>query len=312
MKASLIITVSIAVLFALASCGNAGSGNDHTTASMSTEGVADSVAMTSSAAPTDGAVAAEQPIALNDRSRKIIKTADLRCRVKDVFAATTHIERLTSAAGGQISESRLTNATDDTHTLPYSSDSLRQVASYTTTAHLTLRVPVVMLDTVLSDIAGNASFINTRNLVLDDVTMRYLSNKLKNEAMADNDAARRARVLARKSREAVYSGQYTDVRNDTRIDRQIENMQLNDQVTYATLTLDLYQPQRISQTIIPDIDHMMQPTLGQRAGMALSQGWQLLQSIFIGLLQVWPLIILLIIGWLLYRYRRARKLFARA
>jgi hypothetical protein len=313
MKTSVLSVVSIIAIISVTSCRNAGSGGDRSAETTSLAPIAaDSTSITSNTAAANGLVEADKPIALNDRSRKIIKTADLRCRVTDVFAATTHIERLAAATGGQISASRLENATDNTQRLPYKTDSLQQVESYTTTAHLSLRIPVLMLDTVLSDIAANASFINTRNLMLDDVTMRYLSNKLKNDAMASNDAAQKARLLARKSHEAIYSGEYTDERNDTRIDRQIENMQLNDQVTYATLTLDLYQPQRISRSIIPDIEYLMKPTVGQQAGMALSQGWQLLQAMFIALLQVWPLILVIIGGWLLYRYRRAKKVFVRA
>jgi hypothetical protein len=56
----------------------------------------------------------------------------------------------------------------------------------------------------------------------------------------------------------------------------------------------------------------MQPTLGQRAGMALNQGWQLLQSVAIGLLQVWPLIALILAGWAVYRYRRGKRFLVRA
>lgn len=311
MKASLISVVSIVALAALTSCGSGGKGNAHYARQPAAIDAITADSTGAANAPASN-LTIEEPLALNDRSRKIIKTADLRCRVRDVFAATTHVERLASIVGGQISESHLENVADDTRRLPYTADSLRLVESYTTTAHLNLRIPVTMLDTVLGDIAASASFINARNLVLDDVTMRYLSNKLKNEAMAGNDGAQRARTLARKSHEAVFSGEYTDERDDTRIDRQIENMQLNDQVAYATLTLDLYQPQRLSQTIIPDIDHLMKPTLGQKAGMALSIGWQLLQSICIALLQVWPLVLILIASWLLYRHRKGRRPFSRA
>ncbi len=287
---------------------SASCNNDHSRApeapNMTATESADSSAGFTLAAPP--AAEADKAVSLTDPSRKIIKTADLRCRVGDVYAAATRLERLAATTGGQISQSSMENVTDDTRRLPYKVDSLKQVESFTTTAHLTLRIPVMQLDTVLSDIAASASFINSRNLHLDDVTLRYLSNKLKNDAMAQNDAAGRVSALARHSGEAVISGDYTDERNETLIDRRIENMQLTDQVTYATLTVDLYQPQRIAQTIVPDIEYLMKPTMGQQAGLALSNGWQALRATLIGLLQVWPLLLMVSLGLLWYRRSRGR------
>ncbi len=273
---------------------------------------ADSAAVTAAESALTESHSGENGPALNDPSRKIIKTADLRCRVGSVLLATTRMERLAAFTGGQVSDSRLENVAADTRSLPYKPDSLRNVESYTPTAHLTIRIPVAKLDTVLGDIAAGAAFINSRNLHLDDVTLRYLSNKLKNDAMAANDAGTRARALAGKSTDAIVSGAYTDDRNDTRIDRRIENLQLADQVTYATLTLDFYESQRMSSVIVPDIDALMKPSVGQRARIALSNGWQLLQALAIGLLQIWPLLIIGCGALLLYRRRRIRRMPASA
>jgi hypothetical protein len=306
MKAPSTLSIAGIVFITLASCSADHSSNGYKAQDLAvtpspTAASADSTVMSASET-ADGSV-----ISLNDPARKIIKTADLRCRVKDVYAATSHIEQMTTATGGQISDSRMENATDDTRTLPYSSDSLRQVESYTTTAHLTLRIPVSKLDTVLTDIAAQSAFINSRNLHLDDVTLRYLSNKLKNTAMTANDAGQQAKKLARRTGDAVYSGEYADHRNETVIDRRIENLQLSDQVAYATLTLDLYQPQRISFMIVPDITSLMKPTIWQQAGIAINNGWLLLRSLFIALLQIWPIVLVLIAGLSYYYFRRSGR-----
>ncbi len=301
MKVLLQFTVAI-LCIALASCGR----NER-----SAEAVSKADLAVAAPAPPAEAMAnssdESKALSLSSPSRKIIKTADLRCRVSDVFTATTNIERLSNSVGGQISDSKLENSSDEVRSLPYKSDSLKQVSSYTTTAHLNLRIPVSSLDTVLGSIAAQSAFVDSRNLHLDDVTLRYLSNKLKNDAMGGNDAASRARGLARKTGDAVFSGDYTDERNNTRIDRRIENMQLNDQVTYATLTVDLYQPQRIHEMIIPDIAFLMKPTLGQQASLAINNGWQLLKALFIGLLEIWPLSLLALAAIIVFRRYRSRK-----
>lgn len=306
MNAQKLLLPLLATTIIAGSCGRESASTRYGTPHDGIAAVTESPAADSAASISEESESNASPLgSLSDPARKIIKTADLRCRVTDVYAATIRIEQLAAIVGGGIATSKLENTTDDTRTLPYCTDSLRQISSYTTTAHLSLRIPVQRLDTVLADIAGSATFINNRSLQLDDVTLRYLANKLKNEAMEGNDAATRARTLAHHSVEAVYSGDYTDERNDTRIDRRIENLKLRDDVAYATLTIDLYQPQRLIQSVVPNIEALMQPGIGQRTALALSGGWHLLQSFLLGLLAIWPLLLLIIAG--IAGYRRYRR-----
>lgn len=286
---------------AIAACG-ADSGHHAASETVST----DTAEVIGESGLADIAGNDDHALSLNDPARKVIKTADLRCRVTDVFAATTHLERLAYASGGQIADSRLDNVTDDKRSLPYKTDSLREVESYTTTAHLTLRIPVAQLDTVLTDIAAQSAFVHTRSLKLDDVTLRYLGNKLKNEAQSTGGASKQAQALARRSADAVSVGQYADERAETRIDRRIENLQLSDQAAYATLTVDLYQPQRVAFVIVPDTALLMKPGFGQQVLMALNNGWLLLRALMIGLLHIWPLLLIAAAAILIYRRRSGR------
>ena len=51
-------------------------------------------------ATADSVVFGNSISSLTSPSRKMIRTADLRCRVDDVFAATTQLEDLVKASGG--------------------------------------------------------------------------------------------------------------------------------------------------------------------------------------------------------------------
>lgn len=309
MQQSFIIRLGIPVLFiiGLASCGRSSEQQAYKAATHASAPAVESE-VAADAAPGAPEANEDKAMSLESNVRKIIKTADMRCRVRDVYAATSGMERMMADVGGQISESRMDNQSTGTRTLPYKTDSIRQIQSYTTTAHLTLRVPVRKLDTVLSSIAAQAAFIHSRNLKLDDVTLQFLGNRLRNEAAAANDAAERARMLARRSSDAVSAGQYTDERDDQRIQRRLENMGIQDQVTYATLQVDLYQPERIDEQIVPDMDRLMKPSFGQQVGMALSGGWQLLQQFLVWLVQVWPILLAGVLVWLLFRFRKVRRI----
>lgn len=253
---------------------------------------------------TDSASVADAPI--NSPDRKIIRTADLRCRVKDVFATTSGIENLVTSLGGQVSKSTLENSIDDTRRLQYASDSLQVVQSYTTTAQLTLRVPFERLDTLLTVIASNSAFMNERHLKLEDVTLQYLGNQLRNKAQEQNNVVGQVSKGKRKISQIIDAGQYIDQRNDQRIDRTIENFSLNTQARFATLTLDLYQPQRLDRQIIADTDKMMQPGFGQRTKMALMGGWQMIQELMLLLLRIWPLVLAGLIVMIVFRKKLIR------
>lgn len=115
---------------------------------------------------------------------------------------------MTTNLHGVIIESRMENSTTGTNIFPYKPDSLKQATSFTTTAHLTLRVPVKQLDTLLYGVAAQAGFIDARVLQLEYVTLQHLSNQLKEAAAAENDLPDDARQMARKTADVIAVGDY--------------------------------------------------------------------------------------------------------
>ncbi|RQO32457.1 hypothetical protein DBR32_02300 [Taibaiella sp. KBW10] len=235
----------------------------------------------------------------SSEQRKIIKTADMRSRVKDVLATTTYLEQVTRQLEGSIVSSRLENAVEETYRRPLSSDSVKQVQAYTTTASMTFKIPVQQLDSFLRLVAGQSEFINNRNLALEDVTLNYLSNKLKQEASKANHLA--PKTLANVS--------YIDDRSEQQIDRKIENLSIQEQVKYATLSLDLYQPQRIETKVIANVQALAAPTFGERMRTALYNGWEVIKIILIGITNLWALLLVGGLVWILIRkYKKNKRL----
>ena len=262
---------------------------------------ADSNAATISAGSTaTTANSTDSATSLSDPARKLIKTGDIRCRVKDVYAATTRLEAWTTANGGEISASHLSNETNEFRTLAYKPDSLRQVQSFTTTARLTLRIPVARLDSLLAQAAGIAAFIDTRNQQQEDVTLRYLANHIKNEAAAQQDNSD-ARRLARRTADAIQANEEATDHSDTRTDRMIENKSLTNDAAYATLDVTLYQPLRMDEVIIPNTALLLMPSFGQRLLSAWQDGCSLLSGFLLLLVHIWPLSVITFIVLFIYR-----------
>lgn len=241
---------------------------------------------------------------INSSSRKIIHTADIRCRVGDVYKSVDTLERMVNELGGMIAESTMENTTASFHAVRYSADSLKQVTGYTTTAHLTLRIPNFFLDTVIRKVPMLATFIDTRTIQRQDVTLKYLANAMKNQA-----AGIAAPAIADKKNGGVKENKVVSspqaLANDTVINRRIENLQMLDDVNYATLKVDLYQPEKVDVQIVADTNRAASIPFGSRILLALGDGWQMMKGLVIVLLTAWPL--WLLVGLVLYALSIMRK-----
>lgn len=224
-------------------------------------------------------------------SRKVMKTADVRSRVQDVLAKTTVLETTAQALSGVVISSTLKNDITNTKQVPLSSDSIEEIQSYTTTAYLTFKIPVMYMDSFMNIVIHDAQFINYRNLKLDDLTMQYVSNQMKQEAMRDN--------LKTKD---VNSAIYNDEKKENQIDQKVENLAIADQVKYATVSIELYQPQRVEKIVIANIDQLVNPSFGTSIRMGIQNGWDLLKYVFIAISNLWTVILIgLIIYWIVFK-----------
>jgi hypothetical protein len=239
---------------------------------------------------------------IRSASRKVIRTADFRCRVKDVFTAATSLENVVKGVGGIVEESRMGNSDSYSSSIYHTADSLKEVHAYTTTSYLTLRVPVASLDSVIKAIPELATFIEHRNLSQEDVTLKYLANSLKNDV---GSRTTKAMDVAKKSEEVIAADEYLTQKHDNIVDRQVQNLALLDDANYATIKVEFFQPERLNTQVVINPEYFAKPTFGLQLTLALSKGWNLLRELFITLLSIWPLIALGFAGWLAYKkYRR--------
>jgi len=247
-------------------------------------------------AATDSTSFANDITPLNSASRKRVRTANIRCRVNNVFKVTSELEHTVLAVGGVIVESTIQNIPGREQDLPYSTDSLKHVQLYTPTANLTLRVPVQTLDSVVATLAPMSSFIDSRSLKSDDKTWAYLSNSLKNQPSADVEGTVKNKLEAQK---------YEDQKNEATINRTIANMGIMDDVNYSTFTVELFQPQFADVQITVDPDRIVRAGFGTEIGAALRMGTDSIRNVFLFFVQLWPFILLSIGGWIIYkRYSR--------
>jgi hypothetical protein len=243
---------------------------------------------------------------LNSPSRKRIRTADVRCRVNNVFRATSALEHVVNGMDGVIVESTIHNEFGVSRDVPYSGDSLKRIQLYTPTANLTLRVPAASLDSVVHTLTSMASFIDYRTLKSQDKTLDYLSNALKNDDMANDSASPTPKPDKKSTQLDIVA--YEDQKKETMIDRKIVNMAILDDVNYATFSVQLFQPEVADVQVVVNADRVVRAGFGIELWTAILNGIDILRNVFLFFLQLWPFILLAIAIWFGYKRIKTKKL----
>jgi hypothetical protein len=235
---------------------------------------------------------------LNSPSRKRVRTADVRCRVNNVFSATSALEHVVTSMDGVIVESTMQNDFGVSKEIPYSADSLKRIQLYSPTANLTLRVPAAKLDSVVESLTAMASFIDYRTLKSQDKTLDYLSNALKNNEQGNVEETAPAPVNKKTPLDVIA---YEDRKKENIIDRKIVNMAILDDVNYATFSVQLFQSQIADVQVIVNPDRVTRAGFGTELLNALRNGVDIFKNVLLFFLQLWPFLLLLAGGWFGYK-----------
>ena len=99
-------------------------------------------------------------------------------------------------------------------------------------------------------------------------------------------------------------------KKEAEIRRYIDNLKMIDDVQYATLSVTLTQPDLPVVQTVPDIDGMMKESYATRLRIAMSGGLDLIIGLVLGLLSIWPLLLIAVVVTYLVRRNRKRRMAA--
>lgn len=240
-----------------------------------------------------------------DTTRKFIRTADLKFKVKNVIKSTYDIEDITNRQGGFVTYTNLSSDIENITTTKVSADSTLQSTYYTVTNSMTLRVPNNKLDTILKEIARNIDFLDYRAIKAQDVALQILSNNLTQKRLEKN-AGRLTNAIDHRG------GKLDNVTNaeDMLLSKQkqadsakISNLSLADQINFSTVSLLLYQKQSVKNELTPNNSNISAytPGFGTKLSESLKDGWSILSGFIVFLAKSWGIILLGLIIYLIYR-----------
>jgi hypothetical protein len=207
-------------------------------------------------------------------AEKIIKTADMRFRVKDVQNTKEQLSKTIKAQGGTVAEFSIESTIQETDKVKQSTDSLKEITSYRTQGYLVAKVPSEKLDEFTNTIAKMAVFVDNQSMKMDDQSIAYLSNKLK--AQNRVDAIEKINKVASKKSANVESSLYI---KDDYVDRKIENMQIDSRVKFSTITLNFYQDNTVKTMIVANDNlYDYRPAFINRLWLGIVNGWTILKK----------------------------------
>ncbi len=217
---------------------------------------------------------------------KIIKTANVRFKVKDVQKGTQQIKMLVNMYQGYISDMRMNNSL------------------YQKENSFTIKVPKNHFDSLIDSVAEVAEFLDHIEITSKDVTEEYmdietrLKTKLEVKARYEN--------ILRKNAKTVKDILETEEKLRI-IQEEIEVAQgrlnyMSNRVSFSTINVNLYET----------VEHKDQPevykrTFGSKIIEALSFGWDLIKNLFLAFIYIWPIILFVIGGVFIIKKRKNNK-----
>lgn len=204
-----------------------------------------------------------------DENRKLIKTGDLEFECESLSETRKQIEQAVKAQGGFIQDEELSRyekrARED----------------------LIIRVPSENFDTLVSEISKGAVRMERRSIEIEDVTEQYVDTETR--LAVKRQLETRYRELLSKAEDVAdivaIEEQIAKLREDIE-SAEVQLKKLDDRVALSTLDVGYY------------INIRKTPQFKNHFQNGIDNGWKNLVWFFVGLVNIWPfiLIILMLIG----------------
>lgn len=286
--------VYIMAFMGLVACGaNKSEGDKYPSAAVNQEDMASHADYVTTDGPpgenekklTEGNVALPQEVI----TPKLIRTADMRFQVKDLELSSAAIEKKVTEHGAYVSNANMSSSNAEA------------------TNTITIRVPNKDFEVLLKDIAQESIYMERKNVSTQDVTEEYvdIAARLKTKKEVE---ARYVDILRNKAKtveEVLKAEEQIRILREEIEAREGRLNYLQNQVSYSTITVQVFQ-----QIEYHENPQELTESFGSKASSGFGQGWTVIQNIVIGIITIWPLILIGLVTWYLVsrQLRRNKKI----
>jgi hypothetical protein len=198
--------------------------------------------------------------------RKVIKRGEIRFQTRSIQETTSFITKNVNELKGYISSDNIYNSDDRI------------------TQRIEIRIPADSFDDLLLRISESAKKIDFKNVQVQDVTEEYIDVETRIKTKKELESRYRALLAKASTVEEILSieKELGTLRSD------IESIEgrlkyLKDQVSLSTLSVEYYELTRSTLNFSSKLGH------------AVVSGWKLLLGFIVGLVNLWPFIIIIVL-----------------
>ena len=269
--------------------------------------------LSSTSEQTLGSQAADIKIA----GKALLITASADFKVEDVVKTSDAIESLTRQQAGYVALSNISNHPRDSRTFVQGNKNIT-LTTYTRQADMTVRIPRANVSKFLAQLQQQVAFLNGQQFSAQDVTLDIYREQLASQLNSDMASELSQERLS--SKNDKDQGSNVDAITATYAARRqqelakLEQLAIADKVQYSTINLTFMQPDISYKETTQNLDVLLdaeQPSFSSQVSQAFKDGWEILRSVALGLIQLWWLLVLGGIFYLIYRMIKAiyRKFF---
>jgi len=271
------------------------------------ESVAEETSDYSENVATDSTSVVSSSAAVENKNsnRKFVRTADVKFKVKNVAKSTYAIEDATTKFGGFVTYTNLQSNIHNEDRTKVSQDSMLVTTKYKVDNNITIRVPNTKMDTVIKTIAKQIHFLDFRIIKADDVSLQMLSNELAQKRSNSSEKRLENAIdsKGKKLNQIVKAEETLDVKKEQNDASKLQNLSLQDQVNFSTLTLNIYQDESIKQEMVANEKSInaYRPNIGLQIWDSIKIGWFMLEHIISFVVVLWPFALIGFLGFLGYK-----------
>lgn len=234
--------------------------------------------------------------------RKFVRTADIKFKVKNVANSTYAIENTANKFGGFVTYTNLQSTIADKSEIKISQDSTLEITKYMVENNITIRVPNIRLDTVIKTIAKQIDFLEYRIIKADDVSLQMLSNQMQQNRSVNQEKRLEKAIdtKGKKLNEVIAAEDNLKNQKEQNDNSKLENLSLQDQVNFSTLTLQIYQRETIKEEMIANAKTYRQ-NFGSKILDGIKTGWYVIEGIIAVIAQLWSVILIGIGGYFIFK-----------
>ena len=235
---------------------------------------------------------------------KLVKTASMHFKVHSIEKSTRAVSTLAQSYGGMVFNQTMEFTETDRNELPLSTDSLMVVSVSMPQADMTLRIPSENLEAFIYGVADIGYFTSSSKLNIDDRSLIFLENLLKQKNRTDA----LAQPTVRKNK-GLTTNRAMEVKDDA-INKEVANRSIDADVKYSTVSLSLFQNPMVRKEIIANYSiNDYQLSFGSRLANAINAGWQFFISFLLAVAHFWMFILITILIYVSYKFiQQKRKL----